>query len=346
MIRRIVRRGSRGETVDALRRELDHLPVQAVARAGDRGVHDRAHRAADPRDPLGRPGARAAAGVGPADRRRARRRRAWSRSARPGRSSRGRGCPIPSEQHPLDHPFAFAFIRLDGASTPLLHAVDAGSPDALAVGDARRAAVARHPHRPHRRHRRVRARRGARGRRRPTPGRPTEPVTMMDYNASITYRNPVPPVRGPAARGQPRPADPRPAVPGLRAGLRRRSRLLPDRRGRARRGARRRPPALGDDHELHDHHAGAVPGPDRDRAVRPGVRAARRHRRRPPLPARHRAAGRGREGREAGRRGVGAARTTTSTRAARWAARTAHLIGWIPSGEPDVDDPDLVNRIF
>jgi hypothetical protein len=22
------------------------------------------------------------------------------------------------------------------------------------------------------------------------------------------------------------------------------------------------------------------------------------------------------------------------------------LIGWIPSGEPDVDDPDLVNRIF
>ncbi len=23
-----------------------------------------------------------------------------------------------------------------------------------------------------------------------------------------------------------------------------------------------------------------------------------------------------------------------------------HLLGWIPSGEPDVDDPDLVNRIF
>src|ERR1700742_920635 len=32
--------------------------------------------------------------------------------------------PEPSEQHPLDHPFAFAFIRLDGATTPLLHAVD------------------------------------------------------------------------------------------------------------------------------------------------------------------------------------------------------------------------------
>lgn len=23
-----------------------------------------------------------------------------------------------------------------------------------------------------------------------------------------------------------------------------------------------------------------------------------------------------------------------------------HLIGWMPSGEPDIDDPDLVNRIF
>ena len=22
------------------------------------------------------------------------------------------------------------------------------------------------------------------------------------------------------------------------------------------------------------------------------------------------------------------------------------LLGWIPSGEPDIDDPDLVNRIF
>ncbi len=40
----------------------------------------------------------------------------------------------PSEQHPLDHPFAFAFIRLDGASTPLLHAVDGGDPGAMADG--------------------------------------------------------------------------------------------------------------------------------------------------------------------------------------------------------------------
>ena len=66
--------------------------------------------------------------------------------------------PNPSEQHPLDHPFAFALIRLDGASTPLLHAVDAGSPTALSVGDARRAPLAWHPHRSHRRHRGLRPR--------------------------------------------------------------------------------------------------------------------------------------------------------------------------------------------
>ena len=40
----------------------------------------------------------------------------------------------PSEQHPLDHPFAFAFIRLDGATTPLLHAVDAGDAGAMSEG--------------------------------------------------------------------------------------------------------------------------------------------------------------------------------------------------------------------
>ena len=33
--------------------------------------------------------------------------------------------PNPSVQHPVDRPFAFASILLDGASTPLLHAVDA-----------------------------------------------------------------------------------------------------------------------------------------------------------------------------------------------------------------------------
>jgi uncharacterized protein len=100
--------------------------------------------------------------------------------------------PEPTEQHPLDRPFAFAFVRLDGATTPLLHAVDAGSPDAMEVG--------------------LRVAPRWRGTRIGhitdiacfVPGEEPEvdgddggplgePVTRMDYNASITYRNPVPP---------------------------------------------------------------------------------------------------------------------------------------------------------
>jgi uncharacterized protein len=99
--------------------------------------------------------------------------------------------PAPSVQHPLAHAFAFAFIRLDGATTPLLHAVDAGSPERLSDG----ARVAP----------RWRGSRVGRiddivcfvlGETPETEGTDTgpasEPVQRMDYNASITYRNPVP----------------------------------------------------------------------------------------------------------------------------------------------------------
>jgi uncharacterized protein len=37
-------------------------------------------------------------------------------------------------KHPLDHPFAFALVRPDGADTSMLHVVDSGTPDVLAVG--------------------------------------------------------------------------------------------------------------------------------------------------------------------------------------------------------------------
>ena len=40
----------------------------------------------------------------------------------------------PTRKHPLDHPFAFALIRLDGADSALLHAVDTGSMDAMSTG--------------------------------------------------------------------------------------------------------------------------------------------------------------------------------------------------------------------
>jgi uncharacterized OB-fold protein len=40
----------------------------------------------------------------------------------------------PMRNHPLDHPFAWVLVTLDGADTALLHALDAGSPDAAAPG--------------------------------------------------------------------------------------------------------------------------------------------------------------------------------------------------------------------
>ena len=42
--------------------------------------------------------------------------------------------PQPLEGQPLEHPFAWALIRLDGADTAMLHAVDAGSPAAMRTG--------------------------------------------------------------------------------------------------------------------------------------------------------------------------------------------------------------------
>ncbi|HKA83104.1 MAG TPA: OB-fold domain-containing protein [Acidimicrobiales bacterium] len=42
--------------------------------------------------------------------------------------------PEPRPNQPLDRPFAWALVRMDGADTALLHAVDAGSAEAMATG--------------------------------------------------------------------------------------------------------------------------------------------------------------------------------------------------------------------
>src|ERR1700741_3937998 len=42
--------------------------------------------------------------------------------------------PEPLEGQPLDRPFAWALIKLDGADTPLIHAVDAGEPGSIRTG--------------------------------------------------------------------------------------------------------------------------------------------------------------------------------------------------------------------
>jgi len=40
----------------------------------------------------------------------------------------------PSARHPLDRPFAFALIRLDGATTSMVHVIDAAGPEAVHTG--------------------------------------------------------------------------------------------------------------------------------------------------------------------------------------------------------------------
>ncbi len=98
----------------------------------------------------------------------------------------------PSPSHPLDRPFAFALIKLDGASTALMHVVDAGSIDAMSTGMrvAPRWKAERIGHitdigafipgeTPQ-----TRTGDEAKG--------ADEPVTMMEYDAAITYRTPIP----------------------------------------------------------------------------------------------------------------------------------------------------------
>lgn len=42
--------------------------------------------------------------------------------------------PSPRPKHPMDRPFAWALIRLDGADTAMLHVVDAGDEAKMATG--------------------------------------------------------------------------------------------------------------------------------------------------------------------------------------------------------------------
>jgi uncharacterized protein len=41
---------------------------------------------------------------------------------------------VPRQDQPLDRPFAWALIKLDGADTAMLHAVDAGDESAMSTG--------------------------------------------------------------------------------------------------------------------------------------------------------------------------------------------------------------------
>jgi uncharacterized OB-fold protein len=250
--------------------------------------------------------------------------------------------PAPSEQHPLDRPFAFAFVRFDGATTPLLHAVDAGSPDRMSDGM------------------RVAPRwRGTRVGRindivcfvpGETPevdgddaGPAAEPVEMMDYLASITYRNPVP------------------VVTDLTIDASREHRLLGLRCPVCERvyvGGRGVCPIdsleLTADHAVDMPHTGTItnfvivtpvqyPGQTEtepfarvfvlldDSHVVLGYQPVI------DLPVAEV---------RVGRRVAAVWASPAEEEADPVGHGLGSLIGWIPTGEPDVDDPDLVNRIF
>ncbi len=115
-------------------------------------------------------------------------------------------------------------------------------------------------------------------------GGAAEPVTMMEYDAAIAYRIPITPnvERAEAAGKEGR-------FLGLRCPIC--SRTYTGGRGFCPIDAIELTPEhevdlpqTGVRHQLHDHHAHAVPGADGDRAVLPGARVARRHRRGARLP--------------------------------------------------------------
>ena len=250
----------------------------------------------------------------------------------------------PSVQHPLKKPFAFAFIKLDGASTPLLHAVDSGSSKSLQVG----ARVA-----PRWRGKRVGHITdivcfvpGSEPEVEGTDAGPaSEPVIMMDYLASTVYRNPV---TSAADR----------AIAATREG-----RLLAQRCprcGSTYAGGRGYcvldAIELGPEHEVDLRTTGTVtnfvvitpvqyPGQTEtepfvrmfvlvdDSHVVYGYQAA------VDLPANQ-----VRVGQRV--RAVFAPPSEDIEEAGAMGGHLGSLLGWKPTGEPDINDPDLLNRIF
>lgn len=252
--------------------------------------------------------------------------------------------PNPSEQHPVKKPFAFAFIKLDGATTPLIHAVDAGSLAAMSVG--------------------MRVAPRWRGKRlgriddivcfvpgtQPEvegadAGPAAEPVVMMDYLARTTYRNPVP-----AAADR--------AVEATREG-----RLVAQKCpkcGSVFAGGKGYCPLdaieLGPEHEVDLATRGTItnfvvitpvqyPGQtETEPFARVFVLVDDSHVVYGYQPVVDLAADRVHVGQRV--RAVFASEDDGEGETGAMGGHFGRLLGWAPTGEPDVVDPDLVNRIF
>jgi hypothetical protein len=246
----------------------------------------------------------------------------------------------PTAQHPLARPFAFATIRLDGADTALVHVVDAGGSDAMAVGMrvAPRWRAERKGHITD-----IEAFVPGEAAVPGGGGPPAEPVTMMEYGASITYTTPVTvnALRSEQAIDEGR-------FLGLRCPT----------CGRTYTGGRGYCPvdalALGVDHEVDLPKTGVLtnytvvtpvqyPGQTetepfaRVHVLLDGTDVVLGYQVLLEVPN---------DDIRIGMR-LAAVWASDAERRERGAdmGREQGLIGWMPTGEPDVDDPDLVNRI-
>jgi len=240
----------------------------------------------------------------------------------------------PTVQHPLDHPFAFALIRLDGADTTVVHVVDTGSIDAMATGMrvAPRWRATRTGHITD-----IEAFVPGDEPITVVGGAPEEPVTMMDYDASITYVTPVP--RN-AIRAEQATTDGR--FLGLACPI----------CGRVYIGGKGSCPVdaieLTEDHEVDLPQSGVLtnytiitpiqyPGQTetdpfaRVHVLLDGTDVVMPYQPLIEVPN------------DQVRIGLRVSAVWASE--AERAAGGESLIGWMPTGEPDVDDPDLVNRI-
>ena len=90
----------------------------------------------------------------------------------------------PRERQPFDGPFGWALIKLDGADTPMLHAVRAAAPDAMSTGMRVRAVWRVEREGPHQRHRVLRSQKVIRERRSARAGRATDHASRRVCRAS------------------------------------------------------------------------------------------------------------------------------------------------------------------
>ena len=204
--------------------------------------------------------------------------RSSSRSARAAPSVRGRGWPSRRRSTRSTHPFAFALISSTAPTPPMVHAIDAGSIDAMSTRHAGHRAVPRRaprarsptsyfvPEAAARRRRRSRRGERAASRSPSTSSRSRSASRCCPHRERFAEGLLDGKIIGqtiarPAARSY---------VPGRGYDNLERVPLHRGRRGRV--------SDRGTVSVVHGDHAGAVLRPEGDRAVHPGVDPARRHR--------------------------------------------------------------------